>query len=199
MGTGGMRFGAGRPGYRAKAEELHRLDIREWHRGGYLSEGRAFSWSWTCGGSPAGSIGVRVHDRKSLTLQYVTGPADARRDGTQTIWLTHTPCPYGGARPWFTCPICTRRAGLLFLRWGRFACRHCQQVAYATQSCDRLDALWRKQAKIERRLGKYWRRPKGMRQATYSRLMETLFACEEAREALFADVAARLLMAAHRR
>lgn len=193
MGTGGMRFGAGRPGYRAKAEQLQRVDVRLWHRGGYLRSGRSFSWSWHRGGEPTGSIGVRVHDAQSLTLQYMTGGDGERRDGTQTIRLARTACGFGNTRSWFVCPLCHRRAGLLFLRWGRFACRHCQRVAYTIQSCDRLDALWRKQAKIEARLLENWKRPKGMRTHTYSRLVDQLCELEERRDGALAIALERLM------
>lgn len=193
MGTGGMRYGAGRPGYRAKAEQLQRVDIRQWHRRGYLREGCTFSWHWNRGGEPTGSIRVLVHGRESLALQYMIGEEGCRRDGSQTIRLSHTACPYGGTRPWFVCPRCHARAGLLFIRWGRFACRQCQRVAYSSQSDDALDRMWRKQQKIEGRLGQYWRRLKGMRRKTYDRLMATLWRCEERRDDAFALAASHLL------
>ena len=68
MGKGGMRWGAGRPGYRAKAEQLQRVDIRVWHKRGYLTPSQYFSWAWNRGGEPTGSIAVRVHDGQSLSL-----------------------------------------------------------------------------------------------------------------------------------
>jgi hypothetical protein len=192
MGTGGMRYGAGRPGYRAKAEQLQRVDIRAWRRGGYLNAGRSFSWSWNRGGDPTGSIQVRVHGPNSLALLYMVGGEGERRDGSQTIHLAHTACNYGNNRPWFVCPLCQRRAGLLFMRWGRFACRHCQKVAYSSQSSDELDRMWRKQAKIEARLGERWGRPKGMRTHTYDRLLGRLWHLEERREGALAVFVARL-------
>jgi hypothetical protein len=120
----------------------------------YLRPGRSFSWSWNRGGEPTGSIGVRVHDAHSLVLQYMIGEEGARRDGSQTIAPAYTACHYGNQRPWFVCPRCQRRAGLLFMRWGRFACRHCQRVAYSSQAEDVMDRTWRQQSKIEARLGK---------------------------------------------
>jgi hypothetical protein len=193
MGRGGMRYGAGRPGYRARAENLQRVDIRLWHRGGYLAAGRCFSWKWTRGDEPAGSIGVRVYGPDSLRLEYMVGEEGARRDGSQVIGLAHTSCGYGGSRPWFLCPVCQRRAGVLFLRSGRFACRTCQRVSYASQSGDLIDALWRKLAKIEQRLGEHWRRPKGMRRRTYDRLFAELVDCEERRDAALAHALSRLM------
>jgi len=181
MGTGGMRYGAGRPGHRAKAEQLQQVDIRIWRRGGYLRPGRSFSWSWNRGGEPSGSIGVVVWGADSLSLEYMVGGEGERRDGTQTIRLAHTACHYGNTRPWFICPVCQRRAGVLFMRAGRFACRGCQRVAYTSQSEDRCGRTWRVQQKLEARLEKHWRRPKGMRQATHERLLQRIWACEEER------------------
>lgn len=193
MGRGGSRWGAGRPSHNIKAELSHRVEIGVWHRRGYLSAGYSFSWSWHRGDEPTGSIGVLVHGADSLALQYMVGSDDQRRDGSQTIRLAHTACNYGKSRPWFVCPICQRRAGVLYMRAGRFACRNCQRVSYVSQSCDVLDRMWRKQAKIEARLGAHWQRPKGMGHKTYDRLMQVLLACEERREEAFAGFAARLL------
>ena len=81
------------------------------------------------------------------------------------------------------------------MRAGRFACRHCQRVAYATQSCDALDRMWRKQAKLEARLGENWRRPKGMRQHTYDRIFDAVMDCEDRRNNAFCVFAARILAA----
>ena len=158
MGTGGMRFGAGRPGNKIKSENTKRLTIVRWHREGYLEAGRSFSWSWTCEGHVTGTIGVRAYG-DALMLDYSLGSGDAKRDASQRISIERTPCNFGKTRPWFVCPRCNRRSGVLFLRWGRFACRHCQRVAYASQSSDAMGRAWLKQAKIEARLGDDWTRP----------------------------------------
>jgi hypothetical protein len=39
MGKGGMRWGAGRPAHKGKAEACMRLDVREWARRGALVPG----------------------------------------------------------------------------------------------------------------------------------------------------------------
>ena len=104
MSKGGMRYGAGRPGYKVKAEHLLRVEIGRWHRGGYLHAGRSFSWRWHRGDEPTGNIGVLVHGADSLALQYTVGSDDQRRDGSQTIRLAHTACNYGKSRPWFCLP-----------------------------------------------------------------------------------------------
>ena len=193
MGNGGMRNGAGRTGHKVKAEHLCRVDVREWARRGYLRGACAFSWSWQRGGEPAGSIGVRVHGPDALTLEYTATVGDVRRNVAEKLALQCTPCAYGGARPWFKCPCCARRVAMLYLRGGRFACRLCKRVAYSSQSEDALDRLWRRQHKIEKRLGPNWQRPKGMRQRTYGRLWERLMDCETRREDALAVFAAQFL------
>jgi len=176
MGAGGTRNGAGRPRYSLAAEQAQRIDIRLWHRGGYLREGRSFSWSWNRGGEPAGNIGVTINNG-SIRLGYSVSDGNGQRDGSQTITTTSTPCHYGGSRPWFCCPVCRDRAGLLYLRWGRFACRHCQRVTYQSQSGSALDRVCnryhRLNAKVEN--GK----PKWQRWATFNRLFDRYYNASE--------------------
>ena len=135
---------------------------------------------------------MHVETQNALTLRYTFTVHDLARDVIERVSIAHTPCPYGGSRPWFHCTRCPRRVAVLYLRQGVFACRHCQRVAYSSQSDDALDRMWRKQAKIEARLGDNWRRPKGMRQCTYQRLIGTLNDCEVRRENAFAAFASRL-------
>jgi hypothetical protein len=97
--------------------------------------------------------------------------------------LSHTACTYGGARPWFICPIRGERVAVLFLRVGRFACRRCQRVAYGSQSDDACRREWCKQAKAEAKLGPNCGRPKGMHHATGERLLAIIWECEARREA----------------
>lgn len=193
MGTGGMRYGAGRPGYRAKAEQLQRVDVREWARRGYLRGPCSFSWSWNRGGEPSGSISVAVHGPDALTLRYTFTSEGHPRDVAERVAIVRTPCPYGGARPWFGCPRCARRVAVLYLRGGYFACRRCKRVAYSSQSEDILDRLWRKQQWIEARLDESWRRPKGMRQSTYRLLIDKLSDLECHRDSLLCVFVQRLV------
>ena len=123
----------------------------------------------------------------------MVGSDDQRRDGSQTIWLAYTACNYGKSRPWFACPVCQRRAGVLYMRAGRFACRNCQRVSYASQSDDVLDRMWRKQTKIEKRLDENGRRPKGMRLHIFDGLQQKIWDLEGCRDDAFALFAAKLL------
>jgi hypothetical protein len=47
-------------GARDTCESCKSIDVRRWHREGRLRAGQHFSWSWTCGGEPSGTIKVRT-------------------------------------------------------------------------------------------------------------------------------------------
>ena len=192
MSRGGARWGAGRPGTKAIGEQLPRVDVRLWARRGDLSMPGHFVWTWRRGGERAGSVSVWVNPPDSVTLKYVLTVNGHQQTVNKIIGLDYVPCRFGGARPWFKCPCCTQRVAMLYLRWGRFACRGCQKVAYASQSEDELGRMWRKQSRLEARLGDFWQRPKGMRLRTYDKLMAALVECESRREQAFGEMAARL-------
>lgn len=192
MAKGGSRLGAGRPGYKVKGEQLHRVDVRVWARQGQISRAHAFSWSWYRGGEPTGSIGVTVFPQSAVRLIYTMTADGEKRNIDERVALIYKPCNFGGARPWFQCPRCARQVAVLYMRSGRMACRHCQRVAYSSQSEDVMARTWREQRRIEDRLGDDWQRPKGMRQCTYGRLMDRLASCEQRREEAFCVAAQRL-------
>jgi hypothetical protein len=177
MGSGGFRWGAGRPGWKIKHEQCLRIDIRWMARTGRLEAGCRGVLSWNHGREKAGEAGYRADSDALWLLCAVNGkPADQR------IAIERTPCNYGGSRPWFGCPICRKRVAVLYLRQAVFKCRACARVAYASQSQDAIGRTWLKQQKAEAKLGAGWRRTKGMHEATARRLREIIFDCEERRE-----------------
>ena len=180
MSRGGSRWGAGRPGWHAKAEHCRSIDARRWQREGILQAGRYGGWAWTDGdtGERKASIGYAT-EPGAVLLNYTMGGRPMR----QRVPILATPCHFGGRRQWFACPHCARRVAVLYLRTDGFLCRHCNRIVYASQSDGALGRVWRKQAKIERQLGEHWRRPKGMHQTTYAKLMATIIDCEERRAA----------------
>lgn len=179
MARGGSRFGAGRPGWKLKAEHSLPLDVRRMHRAGGLRSGVLGSWIWTNNytGDVAGTIGYAA-EAAGVELRYsVSG--DPRR---QYIAVERTRCHLGGSRPWFICPVRGERVAVLYMRSGRFACRHCQRIAYASQCEDMTGRAWRKQRKVEARLGPDGERPKGMHAATYDRLLSIIEECETVKD-----------------
>lgn len=180
MSRGGSRCGAGRPATHGKAEHCRSLDVRRWQREGMLKAGRSGAWEWTDSdtGKRLAAIGYRS-DGTSMALDYSIDGGDR----SQRVSLSFSACRYGGTRPWFICPIRFERVAVLYLRAGRFACRHCQQLRYASQSNDALGRTWRRQHKVERTLGEDCQRPTGMHRTTYERLLSIITDCEERRDA----------------
>lgn len=189
MARGGSRYGAGRPGWRVKAEHCRSIDVRRFASEKMLQAGW-WTWQWRDAetGEVQSAISVYGSDA-GLRLAFCTNGMSVE----QWLQIEHTPCAFGGARPWFACPSCGRRAAKLFLLNGRFACRKCQRLTYASRSEDDLARAWRKQSKLEKKLGENWTRPRHMHHATRDRIVAAIFECEQRREDALAFWFDRLL------
>jgi len=197
MGTGGSRYGAGRPGWRRKAENCLRLDVRRLKACNVLTSGAWHGWQWTRDGEPAGSISIRTREG-GLMLSYAWAPSGGERQPIeQSVALERTRCRFGGGRDWLICPDCHHRRIALywFSRRGRFSCRVCMRLAYVSETLDRSGRLWHQQSKLERRLEEDREKPprRRMRERTYQRIMERIDAIEEARDVEFTAGLARIL------
>lgn len=179
MGRGGSRINAGRPSRHVKAEHCRRIDARRWQREDILSDGRAGGWAWTDAetGKQLSSIGYSTGP-DAVVLSYSMSDKPVH----QRLPIMSTPCHFGGLRKWFGCPHCARRVAVLFLRTSGFLCRHCNRVAYASQSDDVFSRSWRRQHKIEAQLGAHWQRPKGMHKTTHQRLFRKVMELEQWRD-----------------
>lgn len=90
-------------------------------------------------------------DVRSLARRRVLVPGDLTvLQHGQDIVVTWTPCNYGGARPWFLCPACRRRATLLYAP--HLLCRTCCGLAYGSQYEDATERAWRRVARLRERL-----------------------------------------------
>lgn len=192
---GGMRYGAGRPGWRQKCEYKLPIDVRVLHRKGRLVAGQSFGWQWSRDGERFANISADTH-LDALVLSYTWTPYGHEPRAVHCrVPLTRTPCRYGGERTWFLCPDCGRVCAVLFgiSRRGNFACRVCQRLVYASEAESPIDRCWRQQRKIEAKLGEILQRPKGMKQITFQRLTNRWVDIEERKDDLWWPMAARLL------
>ena len=123
----------------------------------------------------------RPADALIVTLNFRAGD----RHISQCILIERTPCNFGGTRPWFICSICSCRAAKIYMRSAHFACRSCHQLVYVSQSLDGIGRGWRRQQKLEARLGRDRDRPKGMHRRTMTKIMKKLEACEAGRTSIF--------------
>ena len=174
-GSGGyMRFGS-----KVACDVQHRIDIR------YLKKIGVFSNSWSSGtlawenrGKRTGSFRYRREEDGILLIYKAQRGSSDWYDIKQQIRLDQTPCNFGGYRYWFICPDCGRRVGVLYGAGIRFLCRHCYNLAYASQNETPSDRLLRKTRKLRKRLGvsevmtePVLFKPKGMHQKTFDKLL----------------------------
>jgi hypothetical protein len=178
---GGMNSGRKNQGGKRTTEDCRSLDVRQFQRDWLLDNGKSFGWNWTRNGEKMASIQVRAEIGR-LILEYRHQHGEGEwKSVNYPVKIVWTPCNYGGLRAWFNCPAngCGRRVAKIFLgSAGIFACRHCYQLAYASQRENADDRATRQAAKIRDRLG--WQpgilngpgdKPKGMHWQTYQRLV----------------------------
>lgn len=175
---GGIGSGRRNQGSRATTSDRRPLDIRRFQRKGLLTPGQSFIWQWTCSGREVASIGI-MSEAGRLILHYRDQKTGGEsREMQYPVQLEWTDCHLGGQRAWLLCPAqgCGRRVAILYAG-SVFACRHCNQLAYACQRETLDDRAARRADTIRRRLG--WDagilngegiRPKGMHRHTYERL-----------------------------
>lgn len=113
---------------------FHALDIKVLARGGFLTPFASYDWVWrTDKGTHETTVAITVVEN-ALRLVFPIGATRA----LQEIQLTHSTGPHGGKRPWFACPTCRRRVGVLYHADGLpFRCRTCCRLAYPSQYTSR--------------------------------------------------------------
>lgn len=147
MGSGGSRYGAGRPGWHRKTSAMYQVDVRRLARDGYLHTRRVIEWGWKDDdGKLLASIGMQV-EQGGVRFRYRQG--DHEVDDLARV--IPTACNYGGVRHWFACPCCGGRCAILYMGQ-RVACRKCYRLKYPSQSDDETGNIWRKKRKIAARI-----------------------------------------------
>jgi hypothetical protein len=139
-------------------------------------------------GEPSGRIDVAVqHNALQLTYTWLPPGSTVSARGCQWVSLTRTRCHFGGARPWFRCCGCEKRAAKLYLvHGGAFACRRCLALSYRSQ----LESPWHrgiiKARKLRVQLGggpslldPFPSRPPRMHRQTYNRMLAKAIAAQE--------------------
>lgn len=194
MSKGGSRHGAGRPRFHQRIGETVGIDVRRLQRDGCLESPHTFSWQWSDGST------VDLHTTtRDVTLSYRNLFLDGWRDIHETVLLSRTNCHFGGFRPWFICPRCSRLALIIYLH-GWPACRKCSGLVYESQSETEMVRSWNRTYRILQLLGQetagqndVLHRPKGMRHATFERFRDKLAREERCRGRVLALSAQRLL------
>jgi hypothetical protein len=116
---------------KALVTQYHALNINELARGGWLDPFAKYDWVWrTNNGADQTTVPVMVL-MDGLQVMFPIGDGTRARQGVR---LTYSLAPRGGKRPWFSCPTCRRRVGVLYHANGLpFRCRTCCRLAYPSQ------------------------------------------------------------------
>lgn len=183
------RSGHGRP----TMEGFHRVECWKVFRS-HRKHGRYFLWSWKRGTGDAGSVAVEVlpkaelankqtgqafPGRGAVVFRYRRTPYGGEPEDVENIIPLHWTSPnFGGMRPWFLCPRCFRRVGVLALYGNAFFCRRCLGASYEVRNERPSYRFMRRRDKLLARLGPDGGRPKGMHWRTYERIREQADAAE---------------------
>jgi hypothetical protein len=129
--------------------QYHTLNIKDLARGGWLYPFSKYDWVWrTNKGAHQTTVTITVLT-DALQLRFSMG---IHQRVLQSVRLTYSIGPRDGKRPWFVCPTCPRRVGVLYHADGLpFRCRTCCNLAYPSQYRAR-DRSYGRQHRILRRL-----------------------------------------------
>lgn len=147
---GGINSGRRRSVHRGAVEQFPVIDLRVLKRAGLLKPGEC-TYDTLC---------WRNQDLEVLEVRIFVdlsddGDASIRIAGdvpSQRAEIECVPCPYGGYRCYFLCPLTATRCEQLFLVDGTFASRKAHRLAYASQSEDDLSRARRKVRKLHRQV-----------------------------------------------
>ena len=140
---------------RKDTDPLLKLDIRTLHKMGALQPTALTTHEWKRGPDPAGSMQTYMRaSGDALTLIYSRRVNDETWENVkEPVWLDATPCTYGGERPWFRCPRCSKRCAVLFGLSGYFRCRTCHDLAYSSTREDAYERALRRTRTFQGKLG----------------------------------------------
>ena len=152
-------YGSGRTGWKGKVENCRSIDVNRLSKEGCLRPGYRVGWAWTVDGEQVASIGLRATADELILNYRVCRNGEDWTDVEEAVPLARSPCRFGGMRSHFVCPgvkngrPCRRRVTKLYLGGQYFLCRHCYDLAYASQSETRPYRLQRRADKRKIALG----------------------------------------------
>lgn len=158
---GGINSGRRRSVHRGAVERFPVIDLRVLKRAGLLKPGEC----------TYDTLRWRNQDLEALEIRIFVDLSDAHDAAIriagdvpdQRAAIECVPCPYGGYRCYFLCPLTGTRCEQLFLIDGIFASRKAHRLTYASQSEDDLSRARRKVRKLHRQVDgdSRYARPRG--------------------------------------
>jgi hypothetical protein len=185
---GGPNSGRRRTVHRGAIEQFPAIDLRVLKRAGLLRVGQCtyttLNWRNQALEALSARIFVDLSDTSDASIRVVGSEADGAM--AQRAAIECVPCPFGGMRCYFLCPLCGVRCEQLFLADGIFASRKAHKLTYASQSEDELSRARRNVRKLHRQVQGDFRyaRPRGRNRW---RLLQGLKAAKIEARALYHD------------
>ena len=106
---------------KTEQEDVYRITVRQLRKAGVL-DGKQRS-----GNVQIGQLNLPFAIKMPVMMLHYSGKVWA-------ILFSRTACHFGGRRWWFLCPTCERRCGVLYIDWGRIACRICCNLTYESRN-----------------------------------------------------------------
>jgi hypothetical protein len=151
---GGVNSGRRRSIHRGAVEQYPAIDLRVLRRAGLLSAGQCTYTTLHWGNQAPEALSVRIFidlsDTDDASMRIVRSEDHAAM--RERVAIECVPCPYGGVRCYFLCPLIGVRCEQLFLVDGVFASRKAHSLTYASQSEDELSRARRKVRKLHRQV-----------------------------------------------
>jgi hypothetical protein len=162
---GGVNSGRRRSIHRGAVEQYPAIDLRVLRRAGLLSAGQCtfatLHWGNQAPEALSARIFIDMSDAGDASMRIVR--VEDHGAMAERVAIDCVPCPYGGVRCYFLCPLIGVRCEQLFLADGIFASRKAHKLTYASQSEDELSRVRRKVRKLQRQVEGDFRyaRPRG--------------------------------------
>jgi hypothetical protein len=162
---GGVNSGRRRSIHRGAVEQYPAIDLRVLRRAGLLSAGQCtyttLHWQNQAPEALSARIFIDLSDTDDAAIRIVH--CEDYGTTAERVAVECVPCPYGGVRCYFLCPLIGVRCEQLFLVDGIFASRKAHKLTYASQSEDELSRARRKVRKLHRQVDGDFRyaRPRG--------------------------------------
>lgn len=148
---GGINSGRRRSIHRGAVEQFPAIDLRILRRAGLLRPGECtydtLHWQNQAPKVLSARIFIDLSDTGDASMRIVGAGTVNQRVAIECV-----PCPYGGVRCYFLCPVEGIRCQQLFLADGQFASRKAHRLTYASQSEDDLSRVRRKANRLRRRV-----------------------------------------------
>lgn len=185
---GGINSGRRRSIHRGAVEQYPAIDLRILRRAGLLRAGECTYTTLHWRNQAPETLSARIFIDLSDTGDASMRIAASDHNGTiaDRVVIECVPCPYGGFRCYFLCPLTGGRCEQIFLVDSAFASRKAHSLTYASQSEDGLSRARRKVRRLHRQVDGDARHPRPRGRNRW-RMVECLRGAERQAQMLYRD------------